>query len=391
MSHLHEPVAEIQLEERMDAVTTTGTLIPAQRYDFPDEDVETITRQFAELLRSRAFLTLGERCAEFEERFASLAGVPHAVAVSSGTAALEIILRVIGVEGAEVIVPTNTFAATAFAVLHAGGIPVFADCGEDLAVDPADVERRITSATRAVIAVHIGGLVSSGMRRLRELCRGRGLPLVEDAAHACGSALDGLPAGSLGDAAAFSFFSTKVITTGEGGMITTADGRIATRARLLRDQAKVRGRNLHEVVGSNWRLTELQAIVGLVQLARLPEHIAARQRVARVYDRAFAGSDLVRPMGVPAGCRPNWYKYLLATREDAAAVTARLAPDRGVTLGGTVYDVPCHQQPVFARYARGPLPVAERLCRHHLCPPIYPSLTDDEARRAAAVVLEAAR
>jgi dTDP-4-amino-4,6-dideoxygalactose transaminase len=379
------------LEERMDAVKIAGTRIPAQRYDFPDDDVDTITRQLAELLRSRAFLTMGERCAEFEARFAAFAGVPHAVAVSSGTGALEIILRAIGVEGAEVVVPTNTFAATAYAVLHAGGIPVFADCGDDLAVNPEDVERRITTATRAVIAVHIGGLVSGGVLRLRELCRSRGLALVEDAAHACGSALNGFAAGSFGDAAAFSFFSTKVMTTGEGGMITTADGRIATAARLLRDQAKVEGRNLHEVVGSNWRLTELQAIVGLTQLARVPEFVAGRERVARIYDRAFAGAEPVRPVTMPAGARPNWYKYLLLTRDEATAVASRLAPDRGVTLGGTVYDVPCHQQPVFARYNRGPLPVAEHFCRHHVCPPIYPSLTDDEAQRVADAVLEAVR
>jgi len=181
------------------------------------------------------------------------------------------------------------------------------------------------------------------------------------------------------------------MTTGEGGMVTTADERIATTARLLRDQAKVRGRNLHEAVGSNWRLTELQAIVGLTQLARVPEFIAARERVARVYDRAFAGDPLVRPVAVPAGSCPNWYKYLLLTEDEGAAIAARLAPERAVALGGTVYDVPCHQQPVFARFARGPLPVAEHLCRHHLCPPIYPSLTEDEAWRAADAVLEAAR
>lgn len=379
------------LEERMDAVKTAGTRIPAQRYDFPEEDIHTITRQFAELLRSRAFLTMGERCAEFEARFASFAGVPHAVAVSSCTGGLEIILRAIGVEGAEVIVPTNTFAATAFAVLHAGGVPVFADCGEDLAVDPADVERRITPATRAVIAVHIGGLVSGSAVRLRELCGSRGLALVEDAAHACGSSLNGSAAGSLGDAAAFSFFSTKVMTTGEGGMITTPDERIAATARLLRDQAKVQGQNRHEVFGSNWRLTELQAIVGLTQLARLPELIAGRERVARIYDQAFAGAELVRPVTVPPGSRPNWYKYMLVTRDEGAAVAARMVPERGVTLGGTVYDVPCHQQPVFARFVRGPLPVAEHLCRHHVCPPIYPSLTNDEARRVADAVLEAVR
>jgi perosamine synthetase len=372
------------------AGTTTTARIPAQRYDFTEEDIETIQRQVGDLLRSRGFLTMGERGAEFEEGFARLVGSPRAVAVSSGTGALEIILRAIGVEGGEVVVPTNTFAATAFAVLHAGARPVFADCGEDLQVDPADVERRLTAATRAVVVVHVGGFVSVGLRRLRELCRARGLALVEDAAHASGSALDGSSAGTLGDAAAFSFFSTKVMTTGEGGMITTGDEQIAARARLLRDQAKREGRNVHEHVGSNWRLTELQAIVGLAQLRRLPDLLAGRRRVAAIYDDAFAGgSGRLHPLAVPPGSRPNWYKYVLLTELEAGAVAARLAGS-GVSLGGAVYDVPCHDQPVFARYRRGSLPNAERLCRHHVCPPIYPSLTDDQARRVAEALLEAA-
>lgn len=377
-------------EERMDRAVATGTRIPAQRYDFSDDDIAWIQRQVGDLLRSRAFLTMGERCAEFEDRFARLTGAPHAVSVSSGTGALEIILRATGVEGAEVVVPTNTFAATAFAVLHAGGVPVFADCGPDLAVDPADVERRLTPKTRAVIVVHIGGLVSPAVRALRDLCDRRSLALIEDAAHAAGSALDGQAAGTFGTAAAFSFFSTKVITTGEGGMITTADDRIAARARLLRDQAKVAGRNAHELVGSNWRLTEIQAILGLAQLDRLPDLLAGRRRVAAVYEEAFGrASDRLRPVVPPPGARPNWYKYVLVTEAEAGAVAARLTGS-GVTLGGAVYDVPCHRQPVFAPHARGPLPVAEHLCAHHVCPPIYPSLSDDDARTVAHALLEAA-
>src|SRR5712692_377465 len=142
------------------AVEEAVRSIPPQRYDFSRQDIDWIVERTRELLETRAFLTLGRYGEEFERAFAARVGVPHAVAVNSGTAALEIILRALGVSGKEVIVPTNTFAATAFAVLHAGGTPVFADCGDDLAVDPEDVERRVTAKTKAVITVHIGGFVS---------------------------------------------------------------------------------------------------------------------------------------------------------------------------------------------------------------------------------------
>jgi perosamine synthetase len=367
----------------------TAKPIPAQRYDFSEDDIDAVLTQFGSLLRNRSFLSMGGYCSTFERAFAESVGSAHAVCVNSGTGALEIILRSLDVASSEVIVPTNTFAATAFAVLHAGATPVFADCGEDLVLDAADVERHLTSATSAVIVVHIGGLVSLSVRRLQELCRSRGLVLIEDAAHAHGSALDGRRAGTLGEAAAFSFFSTKLMTTGEGGMITTDNGEIAGRARLLRDQAKVDGVNRHDLVGYNWRMTELQAILGLTQLARLDEFIEGRRRVARIYDEAFRGAPVgLRPLAVPAAAEPNYYKYVLFSDADVASVTQRMYVERRVRLGGAVYDVPCHQQPVFAGLARDRLPRSEHLCRSHICPPIYPSLTDDDARYVADSLIE---
>jgi dTDP-4-amino-4,6-dideoxygalactose transaminase len=363
--------------------------VPAQRYDFSDEDIELILDRFGALLRSRSFLSMGAYGAEFEQRFAGHTGTSHAVSVNSGTAALEIILRALDVTGSDVIVPTNTFAATAFAVLHAGGRPIFADCGDDLAVDPADVERRLTPATRVVMAVHIGGLVSPSIHALQKLCRSRGLVLVEDAAHAHGSLLHGRGAGTFGEAAGFSFFSTKVMTTGEGGMITTDNEEIARRARLLRDQAKSDGVNRHDTVGYNWRMSEVQAILGLAQLARLDEFVAQRRRVARIYDEIFRhGPDSLRPLAIPDGAEPNYYKYVLFSNLEVGRVAARLAAERRVRLGGAVYDVPCHQQPVFAELADGPLPRAEHLCPRQVCPPIYPSLTDDDARYVAESLIE---
>jgi dTDP-4-amino-4,6-dideoxygalactose transaminase len=366
--------------------------IPAQRYDVPDEDIDAVLERFGALLRSHDFLTMGRYGEEFERRFAAYTGARHAVAVSSGTAALELILRSIGVAGAEVVVPTNTFAATAFAVIHAGGRPVFADCGDDLVVDPVDVERRLSRSTKAVIVVHIGGLISPSVVRLKELCREREIPLVEDAAHAHGSRLEGMQAGTISDAAGFSFFSTKVITTGEGGMVVTDDATIADQAALLRDQAKVAGQNLHREIGHNWRMSEFQAILGLTQLDRLDGFIAQRRRVARIYDDVLGeATDRLRPLRIPSGAEPNYYKYVLFTSGDTggpAEIAKRLKSDHGLSLGGFVYDVPLHRQPVFRPSHAHDLPRAEDLCRRHVCPPIYPSLTDEEASYVAECLLK---
>ena len=172
-------------------------------------------------------------------------------------------------------------------------------------------------------------------------------------------------------------------------MITTDSDEIAQRARLLRDQAKVEGVNRHDIVGYNWRMSELPAILGLTQLARLDTFIEERRRVARIYDRAFRDAPAcLRPLRIPAGAESNYYKYVIHCECDVESVGRTLFAEYRVRLGGTVYDVPCHQQPVFAGLTRGPLPRAEHLCRHHVCPPIYPSLTDDEARYVADSLIE---
>ncbi len=366
--------------------------IAPQRYDFFPEDIAWIVERIREVLETRAYLTLGRYGEEFESKFAQLVEVPHAVAVNSGTAALEIIFRALRIEGHEVIVPTNTFAATAFAVLHAGGKPVFADCGEDLCVDPEDVEGRVTPRTKAVVAVHIGGLLSASLRALAEFCARKGLYLVEDAAHAHGSRTGGKQAGSVGIAGAFSFFSTKVMTTGEGGMIVTSDRAIAEKARLLRDQAKVAAANYHEEMGSNWRMTELQAILGLAQLRRLAEFIERRTQVARIYDAGWANEQKLRPLSVPPESQPNYYKYVLFLKDSVPREVSKQLKERyGVHLGGYVYDVPCHEQPVFRSFVQGRLPRAEDLCRRHVCPPIYPSVTNEEAHHVVKAVQEVLR
>ncbi len=361
----------------------------AQVYDVADEDIDHLTAGLRDLLARRRFLTLGEHVERFEQAFAAQHGELLATATSSGTSALEAILNALDVRGGEVIVPANTFAATAFAVLHAGARPVFADIGTDLTLDPDDAARRVTRHTRAVVTVHIGGLISPGTLELAELCRDRGIPLVEDAAHAHGSTLHGRTAGTFGTAAAFSFFSTKVITTGEGGMVLTADPHLHEAVRVLRDQGKSGGGNHHEVVGSNWRLTEMQAMLGLTQVRRLPGFVARRREIAERYRTKLAGVPGLEVVPAPDGAAPNFYKLIaLVDGVEPEVLRAELRAQHDVALGGYVYEVPLHQQPVLRHLADGPLPVAEDLCRRHICPPIYPSLTDEQLDHVVAAVDE---
>ncbi|MGC5032750.1 DegT/DnrJ/EryC1/StrS family aminotransferase [Micromonospora sp. DT229] len=362
--------------------------VPAQVYDFPAEDIDFITGELRSMLEGGRYLTGGEVSARFEEAFSRQHGDLMASAVNSGTAALEAILTSVDVRGGEVIVPTNTFGATGFAVVRAGARPVFADVLPDFTVDPADVARRITDRTKAVVTVHIGGLISPATLELVELCRDRGIALVEDAAHAHGSTLHGRPAGSFGVAAAFSFYATKVMTTGEGGMVLTSDERVHRTVRMLRNQAKVDG-NRHEAIGANWRMSEVSAMFGLAQTARLPDFVARRREIAERYRQKLSGVPGITVLPEADGARSCYYKVIAVLDGVEPAVLREELHDRyDVTLGGAVYDLPMHQQPVFRQYADGPLPVAEDLCQRHICPPVYPSLTEAQLDHVVTALTE---
>ena len=364
-------------------ITEAGP-VPAARIEFSPEDRRWIAERIDEMLQSGQ-LTLGRHGEALESEFAALCGTSQAVAVNSGTAALEIILRALDVAGRDVLVPANTFFATAAAVVHAGGRPVLLDTDLDsFGVSPEEVLERATPNTVGAIVVHIGGIVSPRMKELQSVLAERGLWLVEDAAHAHGSSHGGTAAGAFGIAAAFSFYPTKVMTAAEGGIITTSDERIASEARIYRDQGKASfSQNAHTRLGYNWRMSEPHAVIARRHLERLPEMIAQRQRVAAIFDEGLAECANLRPLMPPPTGHCNYYKYIAITRErlDRKALKAELRERYGVSLAGEVYEAPLQQQPVFAEFATHPLPSSERACSHHICLPVFPSMTDDEARR----------
>ena len=358
--------------------------VPPTRIEFLAEDRTWITQRIGEVL-ANGQLTLGRYGAEFEKEFAAFCGTRHAVAVSSGTSALEIIFRGLGVNGKDVLVPANSFFATAAAVVHAGGRPVFVDLDpESFGIRLEDVRAALTPKTVAVCVVHVGGLMSRHLPALQEFTQQAGIALVEDAAHAHGSSLHGVMAGHFGIAAAFSFYPTKVMTSAEGGMITTDDDRIAEEARIYRDQGKASfSQNAHTRMGYNWRMSEPHAIIGLRHLQRLPAMIADRQRIAAVYDQEMMDSRNLIPGIVPSGGVCNYYKYIavLAGTGDRKRLKSLLREQHGVQLAGEVYEQPLHAQPVFSEYATGPLPAAEEYCARHICLPVFSGMDDADAHQ----------
>ena len=343
----------------------------------------------------------GTKCAELEERWAAWAGAPHAVACSSGTAALHMALLALGVRpGDEVLVPSHTFISTSLAVLHAGAVPVFCDVTEDQTLDARCIETRASGRTRGVIAVHLYGIVCD-MDRILQAARRHGLAVVEDCAQCAGGEYHGRKAGTIGDAGCFSFSQGKHVSTGgEGGMVVTALPEAAGACRSLRDYGREQsgqGPALHVLAGFNYRLSEMQAIVGLNELARLDSwNLARRIGFARGYDHSFSQLAGVKSLPFNSPDRRNAYwKYPLQldlerlacdAQEIRAAVQAEGIPDAGSVWPET-YD-----EPIFAGREMARCPTAEAVRGRTLVlalPPTWERTHVDTCAAAVKKVLRA--
>jgi perosamine synthetase len=366
--------------------------VPSTKPYFPKEDVEELKKHL-EIILGSGMLTLGEYTNKLESEFSKIHGTKFSVAVSSGTSALEIIFRALGLtEDDEVIAPTNTFGATVTSIIFAGAKPIIADVEKDtLCLDPASVRKKLSERTKAIVTVHIGGLIAPSINELREIASDNNLFLVEDAAHAHGSSFNGRKAGSFGVAGAFSFYPTKVIATSEGGIITTGSEDIRGKARIMRDQGKENfSSNVIVELGYNWRMNEVSAAICLSQLARLDEFVRNRNRIARIYDEELGGVEGIAPQVIPAGCVSNYYKYTAfldkGISRDAFKKACR---ERGVSLGGEVYWPPIHMQPIFSRLLNlkeGLFPNSEDVCRRIVSLPMYSNMREEEAAYAADVM-----
>jgi perosamine synthetase len=336
-------------------------------------------------------LAQGPRVAAFERAFAEYIGTRHAIAVSSGTAALHLSLLVHGIgPGDEVIVPAFSFAATANTVLHVGARLVFIDVREDdFGIDTAQIEAAITPRTRAIVAVHLYGQPCD-IGAIEAICERRGLALIEDAAQAVGADAGGRRCGRFGTGA-FSFYATKNLQTGEGGMITTDDDAIAERARMLRSQGE-RTRYVTEEAGYNYRITEIAAALGHAQLPKLDARNEVRRANAACLTTSLASVDgLITPIEI-AGRRHVWHQYTIrvpAGRDARDRLQAWLR-EEGIETA-VFYPTPIHRQPLYQRLGYGDvrLPVAERLSSEVLSLPVHPALSPHDVDAVAGGVRRA--
>jgi dTDP-4-amino-4,6-dideoxygalactose transaminase len=354
-------------------------VIPIARPDIDDVEIAAVT----EVLRS-GMLAGGRRVAELEARWAEFIGVRHAIAVSNGTVALMCILAGLKLgEGDEVITVGHTFNATASSILSTGATPVFVDIdAETYDIDVDRVASAVTSRTRAIMPVHLFGLPAD-MDALTEIAQRHGLAIVEDACQAHGAEFRGRKVGSFGHGA-FSLYATKNMTTGEGGLITTDDDALADWIRLYRNQG-MRERYHHDILGYNFRLTDIAAAIGLGQLDKLPRATARRREIAARYDAAFEDLPIRVPI-TPSDRTHVYHQYTIDVGPARDEVVADLAA-AGVSTA-IYYPIPVHRQPyILERGIDVHLPVTERIAQRALSIPLFATLTDDEV----STVIDAVR
>ena len=358
-------------------MTFASTTIPIAKPLISDEEKQAVLA----VLESGQ-LAQGAVTREFEERFAAFCGARHAVATSSGTTALHLALLVQGIgPGDEVITTPFTFVASANSILYCGATPVFVDIEPDtFNIDPSRIEAAITSRTKAILPVHVYGNPAD-LETITAIADRHGLVVIEDAAQAHGARVSGRRVGSAG-IACFSFYPTKNMTTGEGGAVTTNDDAVADRLRMLRSHG-ARERYRHEILGYNFRMTDLQAAIGLAQLPKLPAWTKRRQANAALL------SELLAPhVSIPVN-RPwaehVYHQYTIRVSGGRGDLPDRLAR-RGV--GSSVhYPLPVHQQPLYSNLGFvDVLPEAERASQEVLSLPVHPALTEEELRWVADAV-----
>jgi perosamine synthetase len=336
----------------------------------------------------------GQFIRDFEARFAEFCGVKYGIACANGTVAMHLAMATLGLDpGDEVIIPTFTMIATANAVTYCGAKPVLVDMEPQYwQMDVNQVESKITPRTRAIVPVHIYGHPTD-MDPLRELAQKHGLLVIEDAAEAHGAEYKGRRAGGLGNAAGFSFYGNKIITTGEGGMVTTDDREIARLAWNLRDHAFSHERHFwHKFVGFNYRMTNLQAAVGLAQLEQLEGFVAARRQHALEYNCRLHGIPGIRtPQEAPYAKNVYWMYGIMVDEAEYGMnrdELRRVLADSGVET--RTFFIPMHCQPVYWQQYKGErYPVAEDLCKRGFYLPSASSLTVSEIEYVASVIRDA--
>jgi len=364
-------------------------LIPINKPQMGEEEVQAVLEVMRKGPVTNA-LGAGPKVLEFEKSFAEFAGVKHAVAVNTGTAALHAAIMAVGVgRDDEVIVPSFTFVATAEAVVLAQAKPVFADIDpQTYTLSPAAVQKAITKKTKAILPVDLYGF-SADMKPLREIAEKHGLGLVEDAAQAHGATYEGKPAGSFSDASCWSFYASKNMMTGEGGVVTTNDDQIDEKLRMIRTHGE-KAKYASEMLGSNYRMPELEAAIGVVQMKKLPTFVAKRRKNAQQLTKILQKTKkLILPYETEDRLH-SWYLYTARLIDATEAQRNKLLEDlKAKGIGAEAYYVhPINTMPYYRQnFGAKALPETEKAAKQVFSLPIHPAVTEEEIKFIGETVL----
>jgi len=365
--------------------------IPIFRLKFDFKSKVKFLRGSWDILSSDRPLGESKYVKEFEDKFAKMSDAKYALACSNGTTAIELALKSLGVYGKKVLMPSNTFFATSVAVTNAGGIVELLDMeSQSFSICLKDLESKITPQTGAVIIVHIGGIISHDISKIVELCKKHNVPLVEDAAHAHFSLKGTQRAGVIGDVGTFSFFPTKVMTTGEGGIITTNNKELYEKMKSLKNF----GRHLEDAGvivapnGNNFKINEFTGLLGSIECDRVHSRIQTRTELLERYRKNLEKTKYTVIKQKGKGICAN-YKAIVITPMDGAWLK-KYCKERGISLTGEVYRIPVHQQPLYKeQFSSVNLPNTDYYCKHHVCPPLYPELSIKEVDYICDVLKQA--
>ncbi len=365
-------------------------MIPINLPKIGEEEVEAVVK----VMRS-GYLTsglgAGPKVTEFEKNFAKFAGAKYAIAVNTGTAALHAAIVASGVKaGDEVILPSFTFVATAEAAVMAGGKPVFADIDpETYNLAPSAVEKAITKKTRAIVPVDLYGL-SADMKPIREIAAKHKLSVVEDAAQAHGLSYMGKPPGAFADAACWSLYASKNMTTGEGGVVTTNDDKVAEVTKMVRTHGE-KAKYASEMLGYNYRMSEIQAAIGVVQLEKLPNFVKKRRENASHLNEILSKSNKLCLPSEPEGGKHSWYLYTARLYNGTEAARNKLLDElHKKDIGAEAYYVnPVHQMPYYLNnFGTHKLPETEKAAKQVFSLPVHPGVTEEQVEYIGKTVLQ---
>ena len=328
-------------------------------------------------------LSSGKFTKKFENKFSSYIGCKHSLAVNSGGTALQIALEVLNIKNKDVLLPTQTFIATANSIVRAGGKPIFCDIDRNTGcLDPKDVIKKITKKTAGIIFVPMFGVLPSSILKIKKICKRKKLFLMEDAAHAHGASIKKNKAGSIGDISVFSFYATKILTTGEGGMIVTNNKKLYEKSLILRNHGRNIKNQLFSSFGNNFRISEIQSLIGYHQVINLKKSLTHRNKIAKIYQKNLINENFFENLKYDKNSLNSFWRYPLYLNNKIKRndLQKKLSDKYKIRITW-MYEPLCHQQPLYLGKNKIKLPVAERAIKEIINLPTHPKVSFSDAKK----------